>query len=109
MLLPRIKPPWLDLPHFALCESCGAFNVFLGHRVGMRVARLADVIKEELHSCGVCLSGCRRALARRFAGQKPGGRLKATPHFLEKWDTVARLDKLDRIADLNAVPGDANR
>jgi len=46
MFRPRIETPRLDLAHFAFRETRGAFDVLLGHGVGVRVARLADIVEK---------------------------------------------------------------
>ena len=53
MLFPRIETQRLNLPHLAFGEARGALDVLLRHGIGVRVARLADVVEEDLHaSCG---------------------------------------------------------
>ena len=45
MLVPRIEAFGLDLAHLACGEASRALDVFRSHRIGMRVARLADVVE----------------------------------------------------------------
>src|SRR5260370_18739287 len=49
MLRPQVEPGRMDLAHFAAGVALDAFDVLPGQRVCVRVARLADVIEENLH------------------------------------------------------------
>src|SRR5271165_4923139 len=51
MLHPRIEPPSLHFPHLASHIMTGPLQIILGHRVGVRIARLADVVEENFQNC----------------------------------------------------------
>ncbi len=49
MLHPRIETPRMNLAHLASRVSRGPLDVLLRHRIRVRIARLADVVEENLH------------------------------------------------------------
>lgn len=49
MLREQIEPLRDDFAHLAIRITATPFQVLCSHRIRMRVARLADVIKEQLH------------------------------------------------------------
>src|ERR1700722_7276854 len=49
MLHPWIEPRGNDLTHFAAGVARGPLDELLGHAIGMWIARLADVVEQDLH------------------------------------------------------------
>ena len=48
MLGPGIESWRMNFPHFAFYKAPGSLDVLFGHCVGVRIARLADVVEGEL-------------------------------------------------------------
>src|SRR4029078_1576588 len=57
MLDPGIEAQRVNLTHLAFGETRGALDILLGHGIGVRIARLADVIEQEFHAATVTLCG----------------------------------------------------
>ena len=64
MLLLQIELTRLNLAHFAFSETSGALDVLLSHGIGVRIARLTDVVEVEFQSIPSALEVPKRALLR---------------------------------------------
>jgi hypothetical protein len=49
MFFERIEAGRHDFPHFTPGKMRDTLDIFLGHRVGVRISRFPDVIEEDLH------------------------------------------------------------
>src|SRR5215471_13269804 len=110
MLGPGIEAARVDFAHFAGGEAAGAFDVFLGHGIGVRIARLADVVEKDFHRYSEGELQSARGLSMPLAGARLEASRGLKPALLlpKECDAVAVFCELHCIANTDAAAEDAD-